>query len=152
MDEQEAQAVLEEGESIIDDLGGVPVAYALACELPGVHGKPLSELETIWHDRFTEEGRDWVVILNGYDHARHIEAVDVSIQGGAALVICDETLLVMLTPIGVLPFGNPSTGGPLDDDEALADWRWELLWALHARLTGKGKDLPPLHVMMRNDA
>ncbi|UTF56003.1 hypothetical protein [Natronosalvus rutilus] len=155
MGEQAAQRKAAEGEAIIDQLGGVPVTYALACELPGAHGEPLSSLERIWYDRFEEEGHDWVVILNGYDHVRQITSVDTALEGGAALIVCDNTVLCKLTPIGLLPFGDPETGETMvagEDGEAVVNWRWELLWALHARLTEKGKDLPPLHEIMSKNA
>lgn len=156
MDEQAAQQRADAGQSVIDDLGGVPVSYALACELPGAHGEPLSELERIWYDRFEEEGHDWVVILNGYDHVRRIKSLDFPLEGGAALVVCDSTLLCRLTPLGLLAYADPETGDPInhdvDDGETLATWRWELLWALHARLTAKGKDLPPLHDIVSKNA
>ena len=148
----DSEHLQERGEVLIDAIGGVPPSYAMACDLPGVHGDPLSELERVWMDRFEEEGYDWLVVLNGYDRDKRVEALDLIVEGGAAVVACDETLLVKLTPLGVLPYFNPDTGDQLSqDEEAFVDWRWEVLWALHARLTAKGKDLPPLYEMMSDD-
>lgn len=153
MDEETAESLTARGEALVDVIGGVPPSYALACELPGAHGEPLSELETVWMDRFTEEDREWLVILNGYDRSKRIKALDLVLEGGAAVIACEGKLLFKLTPLGVLSYFNPETGDRLaDDEDALIDWRWELLWAIHARLTAKGKDLPPLHEMMSENA
>lgn len=142
MDNHEAQRKKRDGDEILEALGDVPVAYGFGCELPAVHGEPLHELDGLWHDHFDARDRNWLVILNGDDEFREIESLGLLLEAGAGLIVCDDTVLSMVTPLGVTWFFDPDTGDPLEDEDDIRYWDDQLIETLHARLTEKGKDLP----------
>lgn len=135
---------MEEGEQLLEQIGDVPVAYGFACELPAAHGEPLRELQRIWYDRFEAVDRDWMVILNGEDTAVVLESLGLPVPAGAAVVVCDDTCLGTITPLGVKWVSDPDTGDDLAGETDVRYWDDQLLEALHTRLTEKGKDLPDL--------
>lgn len=132
------------GDQLLEQLGDVPVAYGFACELPAVDGEPLSELDQLWHDRFEHADRDWLFILNGNADHREIESLDTALEGGTAFVVCDETPLARVTPLGVKWYFDPDTGQEVAGEKEVRYWDDQLIEALHSRLTEKGKELPPL--------
>lgn len=151
MDEHEAQRTTEEGRELLDALGDVPITYGFACELPAAQDEPLSELDTIWHDRFEAVDRDWLVVLNGRDRHDTIDLAGVTydLPGGAAVVICDDTVLARVTPVDVTWHLDPDTGEPVQEGRDVYYWDDQLLEALHTRLTENGKDLPSIEEIVR---
>lgn len=161
MDKHEAQRRKAEGAALLEQLGEVPVAYGLGCTLPAAHDEPLEELERIWYDLFETGDREWLVILNGESEGREIGSIGMTLEAGAAFVVCDGTKLAHLTPLHVSWFFDPDSGDRLEGDvdvdedeadgEAIREWEDTLLEALHTRLTEKGKELPPLSEIVRED-
>lgn len=154
MNPEEAERKKAEGEQILEQLGDIPVNYAFACELPAAHGEPLSDLDRLWYDRFEHDHRRWMVILNGDDRHRVIEALGETLEAGAAYVIVDDTRLVKLTPVDGRWYFDADTGDPLtaENQKDVSYWDRELTKALHARLVTKGKDLPPLEELFEMDS
>lgn len=151
MKPEEAEAIKEGGERILEQLGHVPIAYGLTCELPAAHGEPLSELDRVWMDRFEAADRDWIVVLNGDFEHRRVDALGLVLEAGAAYVVCDETRLGKLTPFGGQWHFDPDTGEPLTDEKDRAYFEDLLIEAVHARLTEKGKDLPDLQEIVSDN-
>lgn len=144
MDTHEAQRRKAEGEQLLEQIGDVPVAYGFACDLPAAHGEPLREIERIWYDRFEAVDRDWVVILNGEDSSVVIGSLELPVPGGAAVIVCDDTCLGTITPLGVKWVADPDTGDDLEKETDIRYWDDQMIEALYIRLTEKGKDLPDL--------
>lgn len=155
MDKHEAQRKKREGDEILQALGDVPVAYGFTCELPAAHDEPLHELDRLWYDHFDARDRNWMFILNGDDDVREIESLGLLLEAGAGFVICDNTLLAKVTPLGVSWFFDPDTGDSLtadvDGDQEVRYWDDQVIEVLHDRLTEKGKDLPPLQEIVSKD-
>lgn len=151
MDNHEAERLRQDGDQLLSHLGNIPVAYGFVCELPAAHGEPLSELDRLWYDHFQVGGRTWMFILNGDDEVREIESLNLLLEAGAAFLVCENSLLGKVTPLGVTWFYDPDTGDPLDAEE-IRYWDDQVIEVLHGRLTEKGKDLPDLQeIVSTND-
>ena len=150
MDKHEAKRRKAGGEAILEQLGDVPVAYGFACELPAVHGEPLHELDRVWYDRFEAVDREWFIVLNGMETGALIQSLGLNVPGGAAVIVCDETRLGTVTPLGVTWLTDPDTGDPLEDEGDVRYWDDQVIEALHTRLTEKGKELPDLQKIVSN--
>jgi len=145
MTPEEAQQKLADGRRIFEQLGGVALSFALACQLPEtVDDLPIHELERIWWDQFEARHREWLIVLNGHDQPRPIKKLGgLTLDGGASVIVCDNKVLALLTPLGEQWFYDPDTEARMEQDD-VSYWRTELLEALYTRLTETGKDLPPL--------
>ena len=153
MTPEEAERKKAEGEQMLEQLGDIPVNYAFACELPAAHGEPLEDLDRVWYDRWSHDHRDWMVVLNGEDSHREIDALGEVLEAGAAYVVVDSTRLVKLTPVNGRWYFDADTGDRLtaDNQSDVSYWDDALTKALHHRLVTKGKDLPPLEEMFEKD-
>jgi len=149
MNPEEAERKRQQGEQMLEQLGDIPVNYAFACELPAAHGEPIEDLDKVWYDRFEHDHRDWMVILNGDDRNREIDALGEVLEAGAAYIVCDSTRLVKLTPVHGRWYFDADTGDRLtgENESDVSYWDEALTAALHHRLVTKGKDLPPLEDM-----
>lgn len=122
----------------------IPISYALACELPSIHDEALSDLDQIWYDRFETRDRDWLVVINAMEEDTVIEPLGVSdpLEAGGVFIVCDDTVLVRLLPVGAHWYQDPDTGEEVSDEEIDAYWDDEIIHAVFNRLTENGKDLP----------
>lgn len=145
MDDHEAERKQAQGEQLLEALGDIPAVYAFACELPAAHGEPLSDLDRLWHDHYRALDRDWLVVLNGRSEHAHLESLNATLEGGAALVVADGVVLARLAPVGVDWIRDPDTGDAVAD---AAYWDDHLLESFHSRLVENGKDLPDLSTLV----
>lgn len=127
-------------------LGDVPPTFALATELTDTHDLDLEDFDRKWHDRWEDEGEDWLIVLNGTSTPWYTKAVPVGedhfddpfvakVPPGCAFVMIDDEAVAVIHPTHNEYFTPP--GSARAGEQALLN-------GLHDRLTDLDADLPPL--------
>lgn len=124
-------------------------AFLVACELPAAAGASVDDMAGIYTDEWESDGERWGISLNGsgadrlwygplYNMPTDREFA-VRHPAGTSVVGLEDQALAVLKPDGNEYFCEP---------DSVPIWQKAICWEMHDRVTGLGKDLPPVRELI----